>query len=59
MSQVSARGFGSGSPPFRRKSRSNPTLCPTIGAEPMKAASRGATSENGGAASTSSWLMPV
>ena len=59
MSHVSARGLGSGSPPLLRKSRSKEMLCPTTGAEPMKAASRGATSENGGAPSTSFWLMPV
>ena len=59
MSHVSARGFGMGSPPALRKSKSNPTLWPTTGAEPMNSASLGAISENGGAASTSAWLMPV
>ena len=59
MSQVSALGLESLSPRFPRKPRSKEILCPTIGQEPINETRFPATDENGGARSTSDWLIPV
>ena len=58
-SRVSARGPANLTPLAARNPRSKSTLCPTMGSPPTKDSSPPATFENGGAASTSAWLMPV
>ena len=58
MSHVSHTGPG-GSAPWRQKDRSKGMLWPTTGAAPMKTDSSLTMDENGGAPSTSRWLMPV
>ena len=58
-SSVSAFGPVNLTPWAARNPRSKSMLWPTMGSPPTKDSSRLATFENGGAASTSSWAMPV